>query len=44
LRHRCRICSKFVCGDCSPNSVVLPDMSGLQRVCTLCMAMPPASV
>jgi len=40
IAHRCRICSKAVCSECSPSSVVLPDMEGPQRVCTPCIALP----
>lgn len=39
-RHHCRICRRCVCGACSPSSVQMQGIQGLQRVCTPCVNIP----
>jgi hypothetical protein len=39
-RHHCRSCGKCVCSKCSPNSVALPHLQGVQRVCNPCIQSP----
>jgi hypothetical protein len=43
-RHHCRSCGECVCAACSPHSIVLQNMSGLQRVCTPCATSAGAIV
>jgi len=38
LRYECGICERSVCSACAPNSVQLEGFTGLQRVCTPCIA------
>mmetsp|Transcript_119913 Transcript_119913/g.208207 ORF Transcript_119913/g.208207 Transcript_119913/m.208207 type:complete len:381 (-) Transcript_119913:153-1295(-) len=37
-RHHCRICGLCVCASCSPSSVQLPGVQGLQRACSRCIS------
>lgn len=36
-RHHCRICGLSVCASCSPSSVQLQGLQGLQRACNQCV-------
>jgi len=39
MRHRCRICGRYVCAPCSPSLIRMTEQKDLQRTCTPCVAV-----